>query len=35
MQQISRVQNLNAARAFYSKLGFELVPGPEGPEPVA
>lgn len=30
-----RVANLERARAFYEKLGFEFVIGPIGPEPVA
>jgi len=42
MQQISRinhvglrVRDLDVARAFYEKLGFEFLGGPMGPEPVA
>ncbi len=42
MQQITRinhvglrVRDLNIARTFYEKLGFEFVIGPIGPEPVA
>ena len=30
-----RVRDLDTARAFYEKLGFEFVVGPVGPEPVA
>ena len=30
-----RVRDLNVARAFYEKLGFEFLVGPIGPEPVA
>lgn len=30
-----RVENLERARAFYERLGFEFVIGPVGPEPVA
>ena len=30
-----RVTELDAARAFYEKLGFEFIIGPIGPEPVA
>lgn len=30
-----RVSDLNTARAFYEKLGFEFIVGPVGPEPVA
>ncbi len=30
-----RVRNLEAARQFYEKLGFEFIVGPIGPEPVA
>jgi lactoylglutathione lyase len=30
-----RVRNLETARAFYEKLGFEFIVGPVGPEPVA
>ncbi|MCF6194530.1 MAG: VOC family protein [Kangiellaceae bacterium] len=30
-----RVSSLELARAFYSKLGFEFIVGPIGPEPVA
>jgi len=30
-----RVRDLERARAFYEKLGFEFVGGPMGPEPVA
>lgn len=30
-----RVRDLAVARAFYSKLGFEFIMGPVGPEPVA
>ncbi len=30
-----RVANLERARAFYERLGFEFVMGPVGPEPVA
>ena len=30
-----RVRNLNIAREFYEKLGFEFIVGPIGPEPVA
>lgn len=30
-----RVANLEKARAFYEKLGFEFIVGPIGPEPVA
>lgn len=30
-----RVRDLNIARAFYEKLGFEFIVGPIGPEPVA
>mmetsp|Transcript_27016 Transcript_27016/g.70969 ORF Transcript_27016/g.70969 Transcript_27016/m.70969 type:complete len:142 (-) Transcript_27016:343-768(-) len=30
-----RVHSLARSRAFYSKLGFEFVVGPVGPEPVA
>ena len=30
-----RVRDLNVARAFYEKLGFEFIAGPMGPEPVA
>ncbi len=30
-----RVRNLDLARAFYEKLGFEFLGGPIGPEPVA
>ncbi len=30
-----RVRDLNIARAFYEKLGFEFIEGPIGPEPVA
>lgn len=30
-----RVRDLDAARAFYEKLGFEFIAGPIGPEPVA
>ena len=30
-----RVSNLAVARSFYSKLGFEFIAGPIGPEPVA
>ena len=30
-----RVANLEVARAFYEKLGFEFIAGPLGPEPVA
>ena len=30
-----RVANLETARAFYEKLGFEFIAGPVGPEPVA
>ncbi len=30
-----RVRNLEIARAFYEKLGFEFIAGPIGPEPVA
>ena len=30
-----RVRDLNIARAFYEKLGFEFIGGPIGPEPVA
>ena len=42
MQQISRINHvgmrireLDTARAFYEKLGFEFIAGPLGPEPVA
>jgi lactoylglutathione lyase len=30
-----RVRDLNVAREFYEKLGFEFLGGPMGPEPVA
>ncbi len=30
-----RVRDLETARAFYEKLGFEFIVGPIGPEPVA
>ena len=30
-----RVSNLETARSFYYKLGFEFIAGPVGPEPVA
>ncbi len=30
-----RVSGLQAARAFYERLGFEFIVGPIGPEPVA
>ena len=30
-----RVRNLEEARTFYEKLGFEFLGGPIGPEPVA
>ncbi len=30
-----RVRDLEQARAFYEKLGFEFIVGPIGPEPVA
>ena len=30
-----RVRDLDRARAFYAKLGFEFLGGPMGPEPVA
>ncbi|MGI9289147.1 MAG: VOC family protein [Pseudomonadales bacterium] len=30
-----RVRDLDNARAFYEKLGFEFIVGPIGPEPVA
>lgn len=30
-----RVSDLDTARTFYSKLGFEFIAGPVGPEPVA
>lgn len=30
-----RVRDLNVAREFYEKLGFEFIGGPMGPEPVA
>ncbi len=30
-----RVRDLNIAREFYEKLGFEFIGGPMGPEPVA
>ncbi len=30
-----RVHDLDRARAFYQRLGFEFVVGPVGPEPVA
>ncbi len=30
-----RVRNLDSAREFYEKLGFEFIAGPVGPEPVA
>lgn len=30
-----RVRDLDTARAFYEKLGFEFIVGPIGPEPVA
>lgn len=30
-----RVRNLETAREFYHKLGFEFIVGPIGPEPVA
>jgi len=30
-----RVRDLATSRAFYSKLGFEFIVGPVGPEPVA
>ena len=30
-----RVRDLNRARAFYAKLGFNFIVGPIGPEPVA
>lgn len=30
-----RVRNLEQARAFYEKLGFQFIAGPIGPEPVA
>ena len=30
-----RVRDLNTARNFYEKLGFEFIAGPVGPEPVA
>ena len=30
-----RVRSLDAARAFYEKLGFVFLAGPMGPEPVA
>jgi lactoylglutathione lyase len=30
-----RVRNLDIAREFYEKLGFEFIVGPIGPEPVA
>ncbi len=30
-----RVRDLNVAREFYEKLGFEFIAGPIGPEPVA
>ena len=30
-----RVRNLDTAREFYEKLGFEFIIGPIGPEPVA
>lgn len=30
-----RVRNLESAREFYDKLGFEFIVGPIGPEPVA
>ena len=30
-----RVVNLEKARAFYEKIGFEFIIGPIGPEPVA
>ncbi len=30
-----RIRNLDKARGFYEKLGFEFIVGPIGPEPVA
>lgn len=30
-----RVSDLDTARSFYEKLGFEFIAGPLGPEPVA
>lgn len=30
-----RVHSLDAAKAFYQKLGFEFMAGPVGPEPIA
>lgn len=30
-----RIRNLDTARSFYEKLGFEFIVGPIGPEPVA
>lgn len=30
-----RVRELDVARAFYEKLGFDFIEGPIGPEPVA
>lgn len=30
-----RISDLDTARIFYSKLGFEFIAGPLGPEPVA
>ncbi len=30
-----RVSDLATARAFYSRLGFEFIAGPIGPEPIA
>ncbi len=30
-----RVRNLDKAREFYEKLGFEFIVGPIGPEPAA
>ena len=30
-----RIRNLDTAREFYEKLGFEFIIGPIGPEPVA
>ncbi len=30
-----RVRDLDTARGFYEKLGFEFIAGPIGPEPVA
>jgi len=30
-----RVRDMNVARKFYEKLGFQFLAGPVGPEPVA